>query len=97
MTPCEIAAKIKRETEHDSFQSALTFRCFFVVLLSVIVSSAAGRLQQSGPPEKITIAYAAKTSAVLVQIAFVKGYFEEKGLDATPQPHVFGKPALRRA
>lgn len=48
----------------------------------------------AGPREKITIAYATIPNAVLAHIAFVKGYFAEEGLDATPQPHPFGKPAL---
>lgn len=48
----------------------------------------------AGPREKVTIAYATIPNAVLVHIAFVKGYFAEEGLDATPQPHAFGKPAL---
>jgi len=30
-----------------------------------------------------------------VHIAFAKGLFKEEGLDATPQPHAFGKPALQ--
>jgi len=48
----------------------------------------------SGPPEKITIAYSTAANAILVYIAFAKGYFAEEGLDATPQPHPFGKLAL---
>lgn len=47
-----------------------------------------------GPPEKITIAYSTATNAMLVYIAFSNGYFAQEGLDATPQPHAFGKLAL---
>lgn len=49
----------------------------------------------SGPREKMTIAYSTASNAVLVYIAFAKGYFTEEGLDATPQPHAFGKVALQ--
>ncbi len=49
----------------------------------------------TGPPEKITIAYTTVFNSVLVHIAFAKGYFKEEGLDATPQPHAFGKVALQ--
>jgi ABC-type nitrate/sulfonate/bicarbonate transport system substrate-binding protein len=49
----------------------------------------------SGPPEKITIAYSTAFNATLVHIAFAQGFFAEEGLDATPQPHAFGKPALQ--
>ncbi|MHB8882568.1 MAG: ABC transporter substrate-binding protein [Thermodesulfovibrionales bacterium] len=48
----------------------------------------------AGPREKITIAYSTAVNAILVYIAFAKGYFAEEGLDVTPQPHAFGKPAL---
>ena len=48
----------------------------------------------TGPPEKITIAYSTATNAILVYIAFAKGYFAEEGLDAAPQPYPFGKLAL---
>jgi ABC-type nitrate/sulfonate/bicarbonate transport system substrate-binding protein len=51
--------------------------------------------KQASPPEKITIAYTANFNPVLVHIAFAKGFFKEEGLDATPQPHAFGKPALQ--
>ncbi|HAJ26317.1 MAG TPA: ABC transporter substrate-binding protein [Syntrophus sp. (in: bacteria)] len=50
--------------------------------------------QQTGPPEKITIAYSTASNAMLMYLAFANGYFTEEGLDATPQPHAFGKPAL---
>lgn len=47
------------------------------------------------PPEKITIAYSTSSNAMLVYIAFAKNYFREEGLEAKPQPHDFGKPALQ--
>lgn len=50
--------------------------------------------KQSGPREKITIAYSTASNAVLMYIAFAKGYLAEEGLDAAPQPHAFGKMAL---
>lgn len=50
--------------------------------------------KKASPREKITIAYTAAFDAVLVHIAFAKGFFAEEGLDAIPQPHAFGKPAL---
>jgi ABC-type nitrate/sulfonate/bicarbonate transport system substrate-binding protein len=50
--------------------------------------------KHTGPREKITIAYSTASNAILVYIAFAKSYFAEEGLDATPQPHAFGKLAL---
>jgi len=47
-----------------------------------------------GPPEKITIAYASASNAMLIYIAFAKGFLAEEGLDATPQPHSFGRLSL---
>jgi ABC-type nitrate/sulfonate/bicarbonate transport system substrate-binding protein len=74
------------------------FFCCLCVFLSFALSLTACRNQsekQAGPPEKITIAYVINTNGVLVQIAFAKGYFKEEELDAVPQPHAFGKPALQ--
>lgn len=68
-----------------------------LVILAVIVLSGSGCTpsdKKAGPREKITIAYTAAFDAVLVHIAFAKGFFAEEGLDAVPQPHAFGKPAL---
>ncbi len=49
----------------------------------------------TGPPEKITLAYSTASNATLVHIALTKGFFTEEGLDVTPQPHAFGKLALK--
>jgi NitT/TauT family transport system substrate-binding protein len=50
--------------------------------------------KQAGPREKVAIAYSTASNAILVYIAFANGYFAEEGLEATPQPHAFGKLAL---
>jgi NitT/TauT family transport system substrate-binding protein len=50
--------------------------------------------KQAGPREKITIAYSTSLNAILVYVAFANNYFAEEGLEAIPQPHAFGKPAL---
>lgn len=77
--------------------STSRFAGFTLVMLAVIAGSASGCKppeRQAGSREKITIAYTAAFDAVLVHIAFAKGFFAEEGLDATPQPHAFGKLAL---
>lgn len=77
-----------------------TTRCFLGLVLPLallILSIGACRPsaeKPAGPPEKITIAYST-ANAMLMYIAFAKGYLTEEGLDATPQPHAFGKPALQ--
>lgn len=48
-----------------------------------------------GPSEKITLAYTTLPNSVLVHIALLKDYFSAEGLDVTPQPHAFGKVALK--
>lgn len=67
-----------------------------VLLLTFVFLSASCQKPEksAGPPEKITIAYSTASNAMLMYIAFAKGYFTEEGLDATSQPHAFGKPAL---
>jgi len=76
------------------FKVHLRFVPLFLAALAVTLFSAAGCQQQTCPPEKITIAYTTASNGILTYIAFVKSYFKEEGLDATPQPHAFGKMAL---
>src|ERR1700690_4106590 len=68
-----------------------------ILLISALLFSLASCDKQEkviGPPEKITIAYSTAVNAILLYIAFANGYFAEEGLDVTPQPYPFGKPAL---
>lgn len=73
------------------------FAVFTLVLLAVVALSGSGCSpsdKKASPREKITIAYTSAFDAVLVHIAFAKGFFADEGLEAIPQPHAFGKPAL---
>lgn len=65
-----------------------------LVVLAVVIVGCKPMQKETGPREKITIAYSTATNAVLVYIAFAKGFFAEEGLDSIPQPHPFGKSAL---
>jgi len=70
---------------------------FTLAILAVITWSASGcnpSPKQAGPREKITIGFPTTPNAIIVCVAFAKGYFAEEGLDVTPQPHAFGKLAL---
>jgi NitT/TauT family transport system substrate-binding protein len=64
-----------------------------MALIALTVSGC--QQKQASPPEKITIAYSTAPNAILMAIALAKDYFKEEGLDVTPQPHAFGKPALQ--
>jgi NitT/TauT family transport system substrate-binding protein len=79
------------------FQAQRRFTVLFLPAIVVIALTITGCQSQkpADPPEKITIAYSTSFSAILVHIAFTKGYFGEEGLDATPQRHAFGKEALQ--
>lgn len=78
------------------FQKYLYFATLFLTTLLFIVFIINGCQQQkTGPPEKITIAYTTNLNPVLVHIALANGFFKEEGLEATPQPHAFGKLALQ--
>ena len=57
-------------------------------------TSCKGQTKTADLHEKITIAYSTSSNAILVYIAFAKGYFAQEGLDVTAQPHPYGKPAL---
>jgi NitT/TauT family transport system substrate-binding protein len=80
-------------------KSLLFLRSTLLILLipSLLLSiTSCKKLNKSAdPPEKITIAYSTASNAILMYIAFAKGYFAEEGLDATPQPYPFGKLALK--
>jgi ABC-type nitrate/sulfonate/bicarbonate transport system substrate-binding protein len=79
------------------FTSSARLAVCTIVALAVMATIPLGckpTQKQAGPREKITIAYSTASNAVLVYIAFAKGYFAEEGLDAVPQPHAFGKLAL---
>ena len=66
-----------------------------VLGLAVFLGSGCQQQKQAVPPEKITIAYSTASNAMLMYIALAKGYFGDAGLEAIPQPHAFGKPALQ--
>ena len=76
------------------FKAPSRFAAFFLATFAVILFSGTGCQQQTGPTEKITIAFPTTFNGSLVPIAFVRGYFTEEGLDATLQLHTFGKQAL---
>jgi NitT/TauT family transport system substrate-binding protein len=78
-----------------NFQLPQRFTILALTVLVIIVFCGTGCQKQAGSPEKITIAYSTSFNAVLVHIAFVKDFFKEEGLDATPQSHAFGKVALQ--
>ena len=80
-----------------NFLTQSRFAILSLTLLALIILIATGcqSQKQAGPPEKVIIAYTTSLNAVLVHIAFANGYFKEEGLEATPQAHPFGKPALQ--
>jgi len=51
--------------------------------------------KSGGPAEKVTIAYSATTDAVLAEVAHIRGYYREEGLEAVSHMHPYGKPALK--
>jgi len=78
-------------------QAPRRFTVLVLAAIEVIALTVTGcqPQKQAGPPEKVTIAYSTASNAMLMYIAFAKDYFAQEGLEATPQPHAFGKPALQ--
>ena len=72
------------------------FHCICILLSFAFFLTACQSQSEKtiGPREKITVAYTTSFSAILVPLAFAKGFFAEEGLDAQPQPYAFGKVAL---
>ncbi|KAF0159424.1 MAG: NitT/TauT family transport system substrate-binding protein [Syntrophaceae bacterium] len=79
------------------FQAPRRFISLILIPAIAFITLTVNGCQQkpASPPEKITIAYATIFNPTLVHIALMKNYFKEEGLDATPQSHAFGKPALQ--
>ena len=79
-----------------NFQAQSRLAVLVLAAIALIALTVKGYQPQkpAGPPEKITLAYSTATNAIFVYIAFAQGYFTEEGLDATSQPHTFGKVAL---
>ncbi len=72
-----------------------------VVVTACLVVAAflpAGCREGAKPPavplQRVTIACATIPNSALLAVAWKKGYFAEEGLDALPQTHPFGKPAM---
>jgi ABC-type nitrate/sulfonate/bicarbonate transport system substrate-binding protein len=86
-----------RRTKSEHGISPKQWRALFLAVLAVIICFATGcrPQKQTGSPKKITIAYSTASNAMLMYIAFAKDYFAQEGLNADPQPHDFGKPALQ--
>jgi NitT/TauT family transport system substrate-binding protein len=63
-----------------------------IVIIAVIGISVGGC--QEKPVEKITVAIGTGPVTSLIHIAFVKGYFENEGLDLVIQQHQSGKSAF---
>ena len=64
------------------------------LILGYFFMRADRRHKAVGPPEKVTIAYATPPYTVLAEIAQLKGYYLQEGLEATPHLHSYGKAAL---
>jgi NitT/TauT family transport system substrate-binding protein len=63
--------------------------------MALLVAAVGCRAEHvEGPPEAITIAFAAVPHASLVQLAVAEGFFAREGLAVTLQPYAFGKQAL---
>jgi NitT/TauT family transport system substrate-binding protein len=63
--------------------------------MALLVAAVGCRAEHvEGPPEAITIAFAAIPHTSLVQLAVAEGFFAREGLAVTLQPYEFGKQAL---
>ncbi len=89
-----IGANMKTEKHKTScILSGRNLSAILLISLFLCLSACNKTDTVNAPREKTTIAYST-ANFVLVYIAFARGYFTEEGLDATPQPHAFGKLAL---
>lgn len=72
------------------------FRVALTVLSAVLLFLSCTRTDQkaAGPAEKVTIAISATTESVLAEVAQVKGFFRQEGLETTVRKHPYGRPCL---
>jgi NitT/TauT family transport system substrate-binding protein len=68
---------------------------FLFIFFASFLACQQKQAEVGGLSEKITIAHSRSTYAIPFQVAFKKGFFLAEGLEVTPQPHEFGKIALR--
>ncbi|MFH0728753.1 MAG: NrtA/SsuA/CpmA family ABC transporter substrate-binding protein [Pseudomonadota bacterium] len=68
-----------------------------VVLMASVCLWACERKDRkpAGPIEKATLAYSATHHVILAEVAQVKDYFKQEGLEIMPHLHAYGKPALQ--
>ncbi len=65
-----------------------------IVFLSAFSTGCNQPQTQTGPPEKITIAYSTLPHTTVFHIAFLKGFLSAEGLEVKANPFPFGKLAL---
>ncbi len=68
---------------------------FAAVICPLLLACDSTDKKPSAPPEKITIAYSATPDAGLAEVAQMKGYYLQEGLDAVAKKYPLGKFALQ--
>ena len=74
----------------------MSLRIAVAALMLCACISACTRTDQkpAGPPEKVVMAVAASPDTALAQVALVKGFYQQEGLEVTPRKYEYGKLAL---
>lgn len=86
-----------RTTHYLRATHFLTHTGIAVIILAIgifLVACDITKHKTTGPSEKTTIAYALLHHSLLAEVALVKEYFRQEGLDVDPHLHPYGKPAL---
>jgi ABC-type nitrate/sulfonate/bicarbonate transport system substrate-binding protein len=92
MTGKELEMTVKNNASPHRKHLLITLAVTVAVLAISACFFSCSRTDQkpAGPLEKVTIAYSATTDAVLAEVAQVKGYFLQEGLEVNPHLHPMG-------
>jgi ABC-type nitrate/sulfonate/bicarbonate transport system substrate-binding protein len=73
---------------------AMTILIVVIAICGPFTACTRSNKKSANATEKITFAYTVLPDAALVQVAQQQGYYQQEGLDVTPQVHQIGKTAL---
>jgi len=84
----------KKHSRYRQYALATTILIAVLAIFGSFVACTRSDKKSVTAAEKITFAYTVLPDAALVHVAQQQGYYQQEGLDVTPQVHQIGKAAL---
>jgi len=89
-----MTVKRKTSTQRIPFQKRMVLAMITVAAVTCLFACDWPESKSVAPAEKATIAFSSSLNAFLADMALVKGFFQQEGLEVTPHLHAYGKLAL---